>query len=110
MPSSMIDTAEWSSSAPTSVGNEPSVTLALVERLERVQLAELPREAVVVARQCLLDWLGVCLAGRDEPLVAILVRQLASPVEGPGCTLIGRPPRVPIETAALINGACGHAL
>lgn len=39
-------------------------------------------DASVVAKQCLLDCLGVTLAARGEPLVEILVAELASTSAG----------------------------
>ncbi|MEO1720728.1 MAG: hypothetical protein AAFR23_10960, partial [Pseudomonadota bacterium] len=45
------------------------------------------------ARHVLLDWLGVTLAARDEPIVDILVAELIGPDHQPGrgaCSIVGR--------------------
>jgi 2-methylcitrate dehydratase PrpD len=61
------------------------------------------------ARDCVLDWLGVAIAGSGEPLVAILSRTLAGTGTG-ACRLLTRDNRATPWDAALVNGAAGHAL
>src|SRR5580704_6521910 len=87
-----------------------TVTAALADRVSAMRLAELPPEALTVAKQCLLDWIGVALAGRNEPLVRILIEELA-PLDDPaGASILGRGRRARLDDAVLINGAMGHAL
>lgn len=81
---------------------------ALWERYGRLTLDEVPAEARTAARLCILDWLGVTLAGSTEPLATILRAEFAHE-HGP-VTVIGSSQRVPAMAAALINGATGHAL
>jgi 2-methylcitrate dehydratase PrpD len=86
------------------------VTLALVEAVRGIRYPEIPREARETAHHCLLDFLGVALAGSREPLTDILVSEV---VRGEGACeagIIGRPERATRLTAALVNGAAGHAL
>jgi len=85
-------------------------TAALAGRLVAMRASPPSPEAATVAKQCLLDWLGVSLAGRREPLVDILTEELAPADDPGGCTLLGRGRRAPLTTAVLINGAMGHAL
>ncbi len=87
-----------------------TVTARLARRLVALRGAPLSPRAVTVARQCLLDWLGVTLAARREPLVAILADELAPGDNAGDCTLIGLGRRAGLLDAALINGAAGHAL
>ena len=54
-----------------------TLTAALADRVSAMRLADLPPAALTVAKQCLLDWIGVALAGRNEPLVRILIDELA---------------------------------
>ncbi len=84
------------------------LTSALVDDVSSLLEAPLPPEVVTVARHCLLDFLGVAIAGATEPLVEILVAELAS--SAGGATLVGRAERASRIDAALINGAAGHAL
>jgi 2-methylcitrate dehydratase PrpD len=86
------------------------ITRALIESVRGLRYGSLPEPAREVARHCLLDFLGCAVAGSREPLVEILVGALA---RGEGSTeagLIGRPERASRSTAALVNGAAGHAL
>jgi 2-methylcitrate dehydratase PrpD len=90
--------------------SERTVTQSLTERLSAMSLQAMSPEALTVARQCLLDWLGVALAGRNERLVDILVDELAPEDVAGGASLIGRGRRARFDDAVLINGAMGHAL
>jgi 2-methylcitrate dehydratase PrpD len=71
---------------------------------------ELPEDVVVRARQCLLDWIGVTIAGHDEPLVRLLRDEVAEQGGHQQATLIGSGGRVATQQAALVNGAASHAL
>jgi 2-methylcitrate dehydratase PrpD len=87
-----------------------SVTAALATRVSAMRLADLPPAAPTVAKQCLLDWIGVALAGRGEPLVRILLEELAPGDDASGVSILGHGRRARIDDAVLINGAMGHAL
>ena len=87
-----------------------SPTAQLARHLIAMRGAPPAPEAVTVAKQCLLDWLGVTLAARREPLVGILAEELEPSNEMGACTLIGLGRKASLMNAALINGAAGHAL
>ena len=87
-----------------------TLTGALAARVASLRLADMPKAAVTVAKQCLMDWLGVALAAREEPLVRILVEDLAENDDAFGVSLIGTGRRARALDAVLINGAMGHAL
>jgi 2-methylcitrate dehydratase PrpD len=73
----------------------------------------MPTDVLAIAKQCVLDTLGVSYAGASEDLVRMLADQAAddgATLDGTGCTLVGRRDRVPMSAAALINGAMAHAL
>ena len=87
-----------------------TVTAALATQVSGMRAEDMPPAALTVAKQCLMDWIGVALAGRDEPLVRILMEELA-PSDAPGgVTILGHGRRARIDDAVLINGAMGHAL
>ena len=86
------------------------VTLALVDRALDTRFDDLPAEIVEVARQCLLDWIGVTLAGASEPLMGPLLEEVAEQGGNPQASLIGRGLKVSMQQAALVNGAASHAL
>ena len=89
---------------------QSGLTLTLVDRVLETRFEELPSEIVEVSRQCLLDWIGVTLAGASEPLVGPLVDEAVEQGGSPQASLIGRGLKVSTQQAALINGAASHAL
>lgn len=62
------------------------------------------------ARLCLLDWLGVTIAGSSEPLVTILAQDADVGHGMRSQRLIGRQEVTGLRDAVLINGTAGHAL
>jgi 2-methylcitrate dehydratase PrpD len=89
---------------------ERQITRALVEAVRRLRYEDLPDDAREVGRHCVLDFFGVALAGAREPLAEFLVDVVAKPENAPAASLIGRSERATAVTAALVNGAAGHAL
>jgi 2-methylcitrate dehydratase PrpD len=82
----------------------------LADRILEVTFDRLPAEAIDVAKQGILDTVGVTLAGaRDETttVVAAALRKTAAP--GPAL-IFGTPDHVDALNAALINGTASHAL
>ena len=82
-------------------------TAALVRQTRGIDFDAIPDDAVVVAKTCVLDWLGCALAGSREPLTEILLSEAAN--HGPA-TLVGLARKTSVHWAALVNGAAGHAL
>ncbi|MGH2631782.1 MAG: MmgE/PrpD family protein, partial [Tepidiformaceae bacterium] len=88
----------------------PPVTRIVTDVCRAITFDDLPAEAVTVAKQCVLDWLGVTIAGASEPLARIL-RDVAESEGGAGqATLIPDGARVTCSQAALVNGSTSHAL
>lgn len=72
--------------------------------------AQIAPSARVVAAQCVLDGIGVALAGADEPAVRIARDvALAETPAGPA-TLLGHGAHTGCRAAALVNGTAAHAL
>lgn len=92
------------------VSGEKSATRALAETVRGIRYDDIPDEAREVARHCLLDFLGAALAGSRDPLAAILLAEIVRREDGREAGLIGHPERATRLTAALVNGAAGHAL
>ena len=89
-----------------------TVTRALAERLVETRFGNLPREAVEVARQVLLDSLGVSLAGVNEPsglgrITIAYTRDLGGKADA---SVIGGGFRTSVPNAAHANGTLCHAL
>ncbi len=87
-----------------------STTRALVAATRGLVAADIPEDAREAARHCLLDFLGCALAGSREPLASILFDTVVRPEGAVEASLIGRPERATRLSAALVNGAAGHAL
>ncbi len=86
------------------------LTRALAARASALGYGDLPVPVREIARQCILDYLGVALAGACDPLVRILVDEMAEAGGSPQASVIGHPARLPALSAALVNGAAAHAL
>jgi 2-methylcitrate dehydratase PrpD len=85
-----------------------TITTGLWERWGRLNAADIPDGVATVARHCILDWFACAVAGSAEPLSRILRDEL---VTGEGeASIIGTGQRTGARTAALVNGAAGHAL
>ena len=85
-------------------------TRALVHKVRGIRFDTISDEAREAARHCLLDFLGCALAGAGEPLVDVLVAEVVIGEGASQAGLVGRPERATLQTAALVNGAAGHAL
>lgn len=70
-------------------------------------ISELGRET---AKLCLIDWLGVTLAGYREPLSDILNGLFEEFGGNSQASLVGRGTRTSVFNAAMINGSVSHAL
>ena len=69
-----------------------------------------PPSATIVARQCLIDWIGVTVAGAADPAVDHVVDEALDRGGQGRSTLIGRHERLGLLDAALANGVAGHVL
>jgi 2-methylcitrate dehydratase PrpD len=90
-----------------------SFTDEVARRATSLRFDDLPDDVVELARQCLLDWLAVTVAGASEPTAALLADELLAQRDGDatgGVTLVGRAERLPLLDATLVNGAASHAL
>jgi len=85
-------------------------TAALVRAVRGIRWDEIPGDAREAARHCLLDFLGCALSGSREPLTNILASQIAAPEGSTEAGLVGTRKRCSRQSAALVNGAAGHAL
>jgi 2-methylcitrate dehydratase PrpD len=93
-----------------SSNNGQSVTASLAAACRARGFGALPADVVFLAKQCLLDWFGVALAGSQEPLSVILRDEALAEGGNPQATLVGSGVRVSTRQAALVNGAASHAL
>jgi 2-methylcitrate dehydratase PrpD len=95
---------------PETPSSAAGMTAEMADRALRMRYEDLPAPALTMARHCLLDWLGVSLGARREPLVEMLVAAEVDQGGAPQAAVIGRADRLSTQQAALVNGAMGHAL
>ena len=84
-------------------------TRSLAERVVRTRFDDLAPNAHEVAKQCLLDFIGVAIAGASEPLTRILVDEAIAEGGNPQASAIAQKRRLTLAQAALVNGSAGHA-
>jgi 2-methylcitrate dehydratase PrpD len=94
----------------SSVSSGSNLTRTLAERACAVSYGALPEPVRELARQCVLDYVGVGLAGADDPLARILLEELAEASGAEQAGVIGHAARLPVLSVALVNGAIAHAL
>ena len=86
------------------------ITRILAENSMGIAFDALPKDVVERAKHCLIDWLGVTLAGSIEPLAQILIEQAMAEGGGEHATIVGDGRKTSLGQAALINGSASHAL
>ena len=94
----------------TSQGASQGLTRALAEQARTLSYADLPDDVRTLARQCVLDYVACTLAGAKEELTDILLAEAQEQGGAPIATVIGHAARLPVLSAALVNGAASHAL
>jgi 2-methylcitrate dehydratase PrpD len=86
-----------------------TITSDLADYLSARQFEDLDDSVQEVSKHCLLDYLGVAIAARREPLVRILLEQQLEEGGNPQATVIGSQRKATLQQACLINGAMAHA-
>src|SRR5438046_5086797 len=86
------------------------LTRTLAAQASAVTYEALPEPVRELARQCVLDYYGVALAGADDPLATILLDELAEAGGAAQASIIGHQAKLHALSAALVNGAVGHAI
>lgn len=85
-------------------------TAAAAEFVESVTYSAIPSEALRIGTRCLLDGLGLYVAGSEEHSVRILIEEAARTGGRQEALLLGRGnTRVPVPMAARVLGTAGHA-
>jgi 2-methylcitrate dehydratase PrpD len=85
-----------------------TITSDLADFLSARKFEDLNAAVLEVTKHCLLDYLGVAIAAREEPLVLILLEQQQEEGGHPQATVIGSQRKATLQQACLINGAMGH--
>jgi 2-methylcitrate dehydratase PrpD len=87
-----------------------SATTELSEFISALEPDQVPDGVLHQARRCLIDWLGVTLAGSRHASVVHLCAAAEELDSGDEATLIGRGRGASLPWAALINGFMSHVL
>src|SRR5690349_24315792 len=91
--------------------DQRSATAAVVEFVGAARYADLPREAIDIAKRCVIDGLGVLLAGATQEAGRIVHEHVRSSDSRAEATVLGPVPfKTGAASAALVNGTSGHAL
>lgn len=90
---------------------EARITEEVADFVVTVQHDTFPSDAMHIAKRCVIDGLGVILAGSSEPCTSI-VRNYVLAVDGKKeSTVLGQgKTRAPAHLAGLVNGTAGHAM
>jgi 2-methylcitrate dehydratase PrpD len=85
-------------------------TAAAAAFVEEVGFDKIPAEAIRIGTRCLLDGLGLFVAGSEEHSVRLLIEEAEQTGGRPDALLLGRGnTKVPAPTAARVLGTAGHA-
>jgi 2-methylcitrate dehydratase PrpD len=87
-----------------------NLTRVLASKAAGLDYCGLPPPARELARQCVLDYFGVAVAGVGDELVRILLDEISEAGGSPQASVIDRDTKLPALSAALVNGAAAHAL
>jgi len=100
----------FTASIPDSPRPSAPVTAEVARRGRAVEFSRLPTDVVAVAKHCVLDWIGVTVAGAEEPVTRMIRGFVLEEGSVPQATLVGTGQRVSASQAALVNGTASHAL
>jgi 2-methylcitrate dehydratase PrpD len=88
-----------------------SVSHAVVSFIQSARYEDFPEEAIALAKRCIIDGLGVMLAGSTQDAGEILYKYLDSVDTRREATVYGKKIfKTSAAAAALANGTSGHAL
>lgn len=72
--------------------------------------ANIPKEVRRFAKYCLLDFIGVSIAGSRQRVSSVIGKVVSSTGGGEDATVWGSDCKVPVVSAALLNAVQGHAI
>jgi 2-methylcitrate dehydratase PrpD len=90
--------------------NRPGLTGTIARFITGTDSSTISDRIYEHAKVAFLDWFGVLVAGKDEPLVKKLIHHADQMGWHPQATIPGQGLKKNVSQAALINGAMSHAL
>ena len=85
-----------------------SITKEISKIPNQYNFDQLPSKAITIPKQCILDWVGVTLAGLEDEVGLLLKEELADATQS--TSLLGKGGKASLLNATLINGTIGHVL
>ena len=86
------------------------LTQRLSDQARAVRYDDISGESRELVRQCVLDYLACTIAGAAEPLTEIMLAEMTEQGGKDEAQVVGHAARLPVLSAALVNGASSHAL
>ena len=90
--------------------NPPGITEHLINQVRRLAGAALPEDALEAARNSVMDWMGVTIAGADDAMVHSLIAAAREQGGNAQASVIWHGERTSAALAALINGSASDSL
>lgn len=91
-------------------GNGVGFTAKLASFIVNTKEQDIPEWAYDHAKVAFMDWLAVTIAGKDDPLVKILIDYAEMMGGKKQATIIGYNMKKDVSNATLINGSASHTL
>ena len=91
-------------------GNGTGLTAKLASFIVNTDEQNIPEWAYEHAKVAFMDWLAVTFAGKDDPLVKMLIDYADMMGGKKQATIIGYHMKKDVSSAALINGSASHTL
>ncbi len=89
---------------------ETKIRDILADFLVKIKFEDLPVQVVHQVKRCLLDFMGMALAGSRLGLSPIVTAPIFNQGGAEEATIIGDGRKLPVLNAALLNGIQGHVL
>ena len=89
---------------------QAGLTRRIAQHARAIRHDTIPADIRALAMQCVLDAIGVSIAGADDELVRILAAELAAEGGREAAGIAGLALRLPPLAAALLHGTAAHAL
>lgn len=92
------------------IPKDMDVTSQAVQFVESIRFEDIPQEALRIGTRCVLDGMGLCVAGTDESSVKILASDVREQGGAEEALLLGHgKQKVPAALAARVLGTAAHA-
>ncbi len=86
-----------------------SVTDDAADFVEGIRIEDIPDAAIQIGTRCIVDGVGLYVAGSEEETIEILIDDAVEQGGRPDALVLGRTEKVPAPLAARILGTAGHA-